>query len=175
MQPSEGFLPDTRKDPQSITSDWEFRRPLLDGVRVKEVRNVPKSNGALTEVYRSDWGLDALPVDQVFQVMLFPGAISAWHVHRFTTDRLFVNQGLIHIVLFDAREGSPTYGQLNEFRFGSLRPALVLLPPGVWHGIHNLAPEPSLILNLVDQAYRYEDPDHWRLPIKNPHIPYQFV
>jgi dTDP-4-dehydrorhamnose 3,5-epimerase len=174
MQRSEGFLPETLKDSQSITSDWEFRRPLIEGVQVKEVRNVPKGNGALTEVYRRDWGLDGLPVDQVFQVMMFPGAVSAWHVHRFTSDRLFVNHGLIHIVLFDAREGSATYGLLNEFRFGSLRPALVVVPPGVWHGIRNLAPEPSLILNLVDQAYRYEDPDHWRLPQDNPHIPFRF-
>jgi dTDP-4-dehydrorhamnose 3,5-epimerase len=75
-------------------------------------------------------------------------------------------------VLHDAREGSPTYGRINEFLFGSLRPALVVVPPGVWHGCQSISNERSSLVNLVDRAYRYEDPDQWRLPRNTPKIPY---
>jgi glycosyltransferase involved in cell wall biosynthesis len=33
----------------------------------------------------------------------------------------------------------------------------------------------SVLLNLVDNAYRYEDPDHWRLPPDSPQVPYRFT
>ena len=172
---SEWMLAGTVKDRQSITSDWDLvNQTLIEGVVLREVKNVPKGNGALTEVYRRDWGTDDLPVEQVFQVTLLPKGISAWHTHEVTTDRLFANHGLIRIVLYDARQDSPTYGVLNEFKLGTIRPGLVVVPPKVWHGVQNISDTPSLLLNLVDRAYRYEDPDHWRLPQDSPLIPYQF-
>lgn len=170
-----GRLPGARKDRQSITSDWDFPQDPIEGVRLKEVKNVLKPRGdVLCEVFRRDWALDDGKVDQVFQSLLEPGSISAWHVHQRTTDRLFVSQGLVKIVLFDARQGSSTHGRVNEYRFGAVRPALLVVPPGVWHGVQNISSTPALLLNLVDQAYSYEDPDHWRLPLEAPEIPYRF-
>ena len=163
------------KREQSVTSEWDLVRDLIKDVQCKEIRNVIKSNGYLTEVYRTDWKLDDTCIDQVFQVILNPGAIEAWHVHEKTTDRFFVCAGRALIVLYDAREGSPTFGQINEFRIGTERPSLLITPPGVWHGIKNIGPESLTILNLVDEAYKYESPDHWGLKKDTPNIPYSFV
>ena len=96
----------------------------------------------------------------------------AWH--EITTDRLFVADGLLKIVLYDAREGATTYGRINEFRLGALRPGLLVVPPGVWHGVQNIGPDSGRLLNLVDCAYRYDDPDHWKLPPDTDRIPYSF-
>jgi dTDP-4-dehydrorhamnose 3,5-epimerase len=162
------------KDRQTITARWTpSAMELIDGVSVREVLHVPKATGHLTEIFRAEWDGNAA-VDQIFQVLLEPGAISAWHAHAHTTDRLFVNHGLVHIALYDARQGSPTFGRVNEFRFGTIRPALLAIPARVWHGIRNVASTPSLILNIVDRAYDYEDPDHWRLPYGSPEIPFGF-
>lgn len=166
---------DATPDSQSVTSDWQpADMPLIDGVRVREVRNVPTAGRLTTELYRRDWGLDQEPVDQVFQVRLEPGTVSAWHAHAHTTDRLFVTEGLIKIVLCDLREGSPTHRQINEFRCGPVRPMLVIVPPRVWHGVQNVSSGPAAIVNIVDHAYDYESPDHWRLPSDTEHIPYSF-
>jgi dTDP-4-dehydrorhamnose 3,5-epimerase len=163
------------KDRQSITSDWLPLGTRIEGVRVKEVKHVPKNNGVLTEVFRGDWKLDEGVVQQVFQTTISPGGLSAWHVHQHTTDRLFVCLGLLKIVLFDGRESSPSRGWIDELRFGTERPALVIVPPGVWHGVQNIGTVEGLLLNLVDRAYCYEDPDHWRLPADSPKIPYTFM
>ena len=176
------FLPElisenlgAEKDGQSITSSWEPARELIEGVRVREVRNVVRADGGvLCEVFRRDWMLDDGAVDQVFQSLLDPGTISAWHAHRVTTDRLFVSSGVFQIVLYDARQNSRTPGRINEFRFGTIRPALVIIPPGVFHGVRNISRMPAILLNLVDKAYQYEDPDHWRLPLDTDKIPYRF-
>lgn len=163
------------KDEQSITRDWQFvAQPLIAGVVLKEVAHVHKENGHLTEIFRRDWALDPQVLDQVFQVTLEAGKVSAWHAHEVTTDRIFANRGKIKLVLYDARPTSPTYQAINEFRIGELRPALIVIPPKVWHGIQNISSNPSSILNLVDQSYRYESPDHWRLPSDTPEIPYRF-
>jgi dTDP-4-dehydrorhamnose 3,5-epimerase len=110
----------------------------------------------------------------VFQVVLEPGALSAWHTHAVTTDRLFVSNGMVRIALYDGREGSPTNGLVNEFRFGTIRPALLVVPPRVWHGVENIGSSQAFLLNLVDRAYDYEDPDHWRVPATSDQIPFRF-
>jgi dTDP-4-dehydrorhamnose 3,5-epimerase len=163
------------RDARSITRDWQLvAQTLIDGVVVHEVKNVPTSYGYLTEIYRSDWPLDGGVADQVFQSILEAGGISAWHAHGRTTDRLFVTQGRMRVVLFDARSASPTSGAINVFVFGTVRPALIVIPPRVWHGVENLAATPSVLVNIVDRAYRYDQPDHYRLPLDSDAIPYRF-
>jgi dTDP-4-dehydrorhamnose 3,5-epimerase len=164
-----------KKDKESITSDWDLvNQKLIDGVKTKEVKNVIKNNGVLTEVWRSSWKLDTEKVDQVFQVTLNPGEITDWHIHEFTTDRIFVNSGLVKIVLYDSREDSPTFGLINEFKIGELRPMIVIIPPKIFHAIQNIFPQKSSLLNIVDKAYTYSDPDHWRLPPNVSSVPYKF-
>ncbi|MCB1877445.1 MAG: dTDP-4-dehydrorhamnose 3,5-epimerase family protein [Chromatiales bacterium] len=168
------MLNGAKRRTQSVTADWTILQDLIDGVRVKEIRSVIKNNGYLTEIYRADWQLDSRPVDQVFQVVLNPGEIEAWHVHSQTVDRFFVCQGRMKIVLYDAREESPTHGRINEFRLGSARSGIVSVPPGVWHGVQNIGDVASIMINLVDHAYVYEKPDHWGLPAGSALIPYCF-
>ena len=167
-------LPGATKDEQSVTSDWTVLQEPIDGVQLVEVRNVISNSGHTTEVLRREWFGGGVEIDQVFQVTLGPHGISAWHVHLDTTDRLFVNAGQVKIVLYDSRAGSATRGLVNEFRLGDRRPGLVVIPPGVWHGVQNLQATESRVLNLVDVAYEYEDPDHWRLPADTAEIPYSF-
>lgn len=168
-------LSDAAKDKQGITSDWNYLvQELIHLVKVKEIKNVVKSNGFLTELYRKDWMLDEENVEQIFQVKMNPGAISGWHAHEITTDRIFVNNGLIKVVLYDSRRDSPTYGMINEFQAGVIRPMLIVVPPKVFHAVQNIHGGESSLLNIVDVAYQYEDPDHWRVPLNHPDIPYKF-
>ena len=167
-------LPGATKDEQSVTSDWTVLQNPIEGVELIEVRNVIANSGHTTELLRREWFGTGVEVDQVFQVTRGARGISAWHVHLDTTDRLFVNAGQVKIVLYDSRSGSPTHGQVNEFRLGDRRPGLVIIPRGVWHGLQNLLATESRVINLVDVAYEYEDPDHWRLPADTAEIPYSF-
>lgn len=168
-------LPGTTRDGESITKDWTFvgRQPIA-GVRVQEMKSVPTGYGHLTEIWRQDWQLDDRPVDQVFQSVLGPGGLSAWHAHAHTTDRLFASSGDLRIVLYDARPDSETRGVVNELRFGERRPGLVVVPPKVYHGVQNVDAGPSVLLNVVDRAYDYVAPDHYRLEWDSPEIPYRF-
>jgi len=168
------MLSGARKDTQLVTDHWQKLQELIEGVHVREVLHVPRDHGVITEVFRPEWDPTGLPVVHVYQSRLFPGAVGAWSCHSSSIDRLFVNQGHLKVVLFDGREGSSTVGMLNEFHVGDARPTLLVIPTGVWHGLQNLGASDALVLNLPTQAYKYEDPDHYRLPYDTPQIPYSW-
>ena len=164
-----------RKDAAHIDSDWVVARDLIDGVRMREVRNIVTANGITTELYRPDWDMVDGEVRQVIHVALRGRAVSAWHQHRHRWDFLFVVDGHLRIVLHDPREGSPTRGQVDVFHLSPARPTLLAVPPCVWHGVENLSTDVSRFVNMFDQPYDYEDPDEWRLPPDSDEIPYRFA
>lgn len=174
VQVQEQILSAARKDGHLITRDWQKVQRVLDGVSIQEVRHVPRDHGVLTEIFRPEWDPTGLPIAHIYQSRLFPGAIGAWSCHARTTDRLFVCHGHLKIVLYDGRVESSTYAELMEVHMGEARPALLVLPPGIWHGLQNLAPSDAILLNCPSAAYNYEDPDHYRLPHDSPEIPYQW-
>ena len=168
------MLKQAKKDGAIVTDDWHVRQEPIDGVHVTEVRHVPRDHGVITEIYRPKWDPSDLPIVQCYQSRLFPAAIGAWSCHAKQIDRLFVNDGLLKIVLYDGREDCPTYERINVFHAGDARPAFLLIPPGVWHGVQNIGPTDALMLNFPSIAYDYDDPDHYRLPYDSPHIPYSW-
>ena len=160
------------KDKQQISEDWQKLGDAIDGVSIREVRHVPRDHGVITEIFRPEWDPTGLPVVQVYQSRLFAGALGAWSCHGRTTDRLFVNQGLVKAVLYDGRDGSKTKGRLMELHAGDARPSLIVIPPGVWPGLQCLGRSDALVLNCPTEAYNYADPDHYRLAWDSPEIPY---
>jgi len=162
------------KDGQIVSVEWQALRKTIDGVSIREVLHVPRDHGVITEMYRREWDPTGLPVVHIYQSRLFPGAIGAWSCHTRSIDRLFVNQGQLKIVLYDARDDSPTHGQLMELHAGDARPAFLVIPTGVWHGLQNVGAHDALMVNFPTFAYNYEDPDHWRLPWDTEEIPYRW-
>lgn len=169
------MLTAARKDGPQVTSDWKRLQQSIDGLVVREVLHVPRDHGVITEMYRTEWDPTGLPVVHIYQSRLFPGAIGAWSCHTKTIDRLFINQGHVKLVLYDGREESATHGRIMELHTGDARPAFVVLPIGVWHGLQNLGSTDALMLNFPSRAYNYEDPDHYRLPYDSPEIPYTWA
>jgi dTDP-4-dehydrorhamnose 3,5-epimerase len=166
------MLPGALKDNQQISEDWHKLGETIAGVSVREARHVPRDHGMITEIYRPDWDPSGQPVVQIYQSRLFAGALGAWSCHMRTTDRLFVSQGHVKIVLYDARDDSNTKGRLMELHAGDARPCLVVVPPGIWHGMQCLGNVDALVLNCPTEADNYKDPDHYRLPYDTSEIPY---
>jgi dTDP-4-dehydrorhamnose 3,5-epimerase len=163
------------KDQAHVSPSFDVKRDdLLDGVRTFEVKNIVTRNGFTTEVFRPDWGVAELPIQHVIHVSLHPQVVSAWHQHRIQTDHIFVVSGALRVVLYDGRDDSPTHGGVNVFNVSNVRPTLLVVPPGVWHGVKNIGEGMTNFVNYFDRPYNYEDPDEWRLPRDTPEIPYSF-
>lgn len=168
------MLKDAKKDQQTATTDGKLVRTLLQGVTQKEVSNIITRNGVTTELFRPEWPVGPENIGHMIHVILRAGAISAWHMHEHQTDTFFVTDGTVKLVLFDDRTESTTRGEINVFHLSRLRPSIVTIPPGIWHGLQNLENSESSFINYFDRPYDYANPDEWRLPSDTGNIPYRF-
>src|SRR5215210_1631810 len=150
------------KDQPHITPGGALLAERIAGVVVREGSNIVTRNGHTTELYSSPWELPVESVRHVIHVSLKPAAVSAWHLHESQTDQIVVVDGMIKLVLHDTRGDSGTEGQTDVFHLSPMRPTLVVIPPGVWHGVQNmLAASFSSFVNLFDRPYEHDDPDEW--------------
>jgi dTDP-4-dehydrorhamnose 3,5-epimerase len=143
----------------------------IDGLVYRPVRPVPHEDGTLAEIVRTDWPEVEHPVVQVHLTTTYPGRVRAWGLHERSTDRLFLVKGLVSIVVFDGRRDSPTFGALNEFKVSERSPALLIIPPNLYHGWKNIGVDESFILNMPTNLYIYDEPDALDLPYEADEAP----
>ena len=96
-------------------------------------------------------------------MQLSPGAVTDWHCHTKQSDHLIGVGGNIKLALWDGRDESASKGCSEIVRIGAMRPLMVVVPPGVWHGLRNESGMPAGYINVTDQLYDYANPDNWRL------------
>ena len=82
----------------------------IDGVTVTPLRRIPDERGAVFHMLRED-----SPVferfGEIYFSTIYPGVVKGWHVHKRMTLNYAVPAGMIKLVCYDDREGSPTTGQ----------------------------------------------------------------
>jgi dTDP-4-dehydrorhamnose 3,5-epimerase len=161
------------KDAQTVTSSGERVQDLLHGVRLRYARTHADARGDLCEIYDERWEFTTEPVPYVYFVTLHPGAVRGWVVHLEQADRLFFASGSFKVALYDAREDSPSAGELNVFHLGTNNRALLRIPPGVFHAVKNVGSGEAAFVNLPSQPYNHADPDKYRLPLETEEIPYR--
>ena len=54
---------------------------------------------------------------------------------------------------------------------GAIRPVMVIVPPGVWHGLRNESGQSAGFLAITTRLYAHEQPDSWRLTADDMEIP----
>jgi dTDP-4-dehydrorhamnose 3,5-epimerase len=146
---------------------------VIDGVTTTVLRLIPDERGRLMEVMRSDWPIFK-KFGQVYMTTNYPGVVKAWHYHTKQTDNVACVKGMVKLVLFDGREGSPTHREVNEFFIGEHNPKLIVIPPGVYHGWKCISESESVVVNCPDELYDYDNPDEHRAPHDDPDIPYNW-
>jgi dTDP-4-dehydrorhamnose 3,5-epimerase len=143
----------------------------IDGVELKNLRVIPDERGWLMEILRCD-DPQFRQFGQVYLSTAYPGVVKAWHYHKQQTDNFTCIRGMIKVALYDARKDSPTYRQLMELFIGEKKPALITVPPGIYHGFKAIGTETAFFISIPSLPYNYEDPDEFRLPPDSPDIPY---
>ncbi len=91
------------------------------------------------------------------------GTIRAWHKHEALWDWFFISHGTAKFALYDDRPKSPTYRETNTFVAGARQPAVLAVPPGVFHGWMSLEDDTQLI-STASEVYDRERPDEVRVP-----------
>jgi len=143
----------------------------IDGVRIVRLKKVVNDRRHLMEVQREDDD-HFIGFGQAYVTCTFSGVIKAWYRHHKQIDQIALVRGAAMLVLFDDRAQSPSAGRTVECALSDDNPALVQIPPGVWHGFQARGPEPLFLLHLNSIAQNVNDPDEDRLPSDSAEIPY---
>lgn len=147
---------------------------MIDGVGTKILKMVPDERGWLMEILRCDDEIFK-SFGQVYVTTAYPGVVKAWHYHRKQTDNFTCIKGMMKVALYDGRNGSRTYGEVNEFFVGERNPLLISVPPLIYHGFKAIGDETAYFINIPTRAYDYEEPDEYRLPPDTDMIPYNWI
>jgi dTDP-4-dehydrorhamnose 3,5-epimerase len=146
---------------------------MIKGVKIKQLRVIPDQRGRLMEILRADDDL-FVKFGQVYMTTTYPGVVKAWHLHKKQTDNIVCVQGMIKLAMYDPREDSPTYKEVNEFYLGTHNQLLVQVPAGVYHGWMCVSSEEAIVVNVPTEVYDREDPDEFRLDPHQNDIPYDW-
>jgi len=146
---------------------------MIDGVKTKILKVIPDDRGRVMEILRADDDFFE-KFGQVYMTTTYPGVVKAWHMHKNQTDNVACIQGMIKLALYDSREDSPTYKEVNEFFLGIHSPLLIHIPTGVFHGWMCISDEEAIVINIPTEVYDYENPDEQRLDPHQNDIPYDW-
>lgn len=146
----------------------------IDGVEVKRVQIHLDPRGTLTEVINFDDPFWFEPVVYSYSLTVNAGRIKGWGMHLRQVDRHYVHCGNLRMVLFDARKGSPTHGNVAMVHLGDESRGIVRIPPGVWHALQNWGSTPAHVINFPTVPYDHANPDKQMLPISTDQIPFDF-
>lgn len=138
-------------------------KATIQGVIVRDLTVHLDGRGEVTELYSRPWQKDGLDdVAHVYQSATDYGVIKCWHLHDVHTDHFTVTRGKLQVCIVDLREESPTFGHVNSFFLGSLRPRLIKIPPRLMHGWKALSEPEVLVVNC--QSHVYDAADEFKFP-----------
>lgn len=146
---------------------------MIEGVRIKKLKMLPDERGRLMEILRCDDEIFK-KFGQVYMTTALPGVVKAWHYHKIQTDYFFCIAGKMCLALYDARENSPTFKEVNEFILTLDEPKVVQIPNMVYHGFKGISKEEAIIINVPTEPYSPASPDEYRLDPYENDIPYNW-
>ncbi len=144
----------------------------IDGVIIAPLKVIGDDRGAVLHMLRND-SPNFSGFGEVYFSEVNSGVIKGWKRHMRMTQHFAVPHGRIKVVIYDDRQGSPTYGGIAEFELGRHDDyTLLVIPPLLWYGFQGIANEPSLLCNCADLVH---DPlESEKLEICDARIPYDW-
>lgn len=141
---------------------------------VKDLVRYPDERGFFEEMIRVTDAFFAEGFGQVSHSFMHRGVVKAWHVHKRQIDWWYVVRGTIKVALYDTREQSETYKELNEFTIGSAegQNKVIKVPPGVAHGL-KVIEGPADLVYVTSGVYAKDE--EGRIPYNDPTIGYDWV
>lgn len=141
---------------------------MIDGVQVIPLTAYYDDRGYLVEIVRQAAAPESHGVVHQFgQVYLVGdmtrGTVRAFHKHEELWDWFFISHGSAKFVLVDDRDGSSTKDEKMTVVVGERKPALIVVPPGIYHGWMSLEDDTQMI-SIASHTYNREKPDEVRIP-----------
>jgi dTDP-4-dehydrorhamnose 3,5-epimerase len=129
---------------------------MIEGVQITSRKIIPDERGKIMHIMKSsDDQYNAF--GEVYCSTVYPGIVKGWHMHKKMTLNYVVLKGNIKFVLYDNRQDSATYKEIQEIIIGENQYVLVTVPPFVWNGFKGIGTEEAFVINLTDIPHDPEE------------------
>jgi dTDP-4-dehydrorhamnose 3,5-epimerase len=125
---------------------------MIEGVLVHPLRQIPDERGKIMHMLRNN-DPHFEKFGEIYFSVVYPDVIKGWHLHRRMTLNYAVVVGMIKLVLYDDREGSPTRHKLMQISMGESNYVLVKIPPAIWNGFKGLGVTPAIVANCATEPH----------------------
>lgn|SRR5574341_207704 len=146
----------------------------IHDVVIKKLVTHCDDRGYLREVLRDDDKL-LTHYGQTTITKTYPGVIKAFHWHQSQDDVWYVVSGMARVVMYDRREGSPTFGETQVVYAGEDNPVTILIPAGIAHGYQVLGNESVILFYHTTHSYDPKNPDEERIAFDDPQIGFDWT
>jgi dTDP-4-dehydrorhamnose 3,5-epimerase len=144
---------------------------MIEGVKVVPLRQIVDERGKIMHMMKAT-DPHFTSFGEIYFSCAWPGAVKAWHIHRSMTVNNAVVSGRAKLVMYDTRDGSDTYGEVQEVFLGEDNYVLVQIPPGIANGYKAYGDKLVILANCASEPH---DPDEMeRLDPFDNDIPYDW-
>lgn len=144
---------------------------MIEGVHITSLRQISDDRGKVMHMLRADSEL-FIEFGEIYFSCVNPGAIKAWKLHNEMTLNCAVPHGQVKFVLYDTRQSSITYGQIQEIIMGPANYVLVTVPPLIWTGLICIGNEVAILANCASIPHAPDESKH--LDFDDPYFPYKW-
>jgi len=132
-----------------------FREGEILGVVVKPLSRFNDQRGWLTELFRNDdWPEEFQPA-MAYISSTIPGVTRGPHEHVDQADLFcFIGPSNFKLRVWDNRNDSATFNNVQTMVVGQDNPAVVLIPKGVVHAYQNVGEVDGIVINCPNRLYR---------------------
>jgi dTDP-4-dehydrorhamnose 3,5-epimerase len=121
---------------------------VIDGVLVQPLRRIADERGSVMHMLKeTDPHFERF--GEIYFSTVYPGVVKGWHIHDRMALNYAVPHGMIKMVLYDDREGSPTRGEVQEIFVGEQNHVLVHVPARVWNGFKGMGSGAAVVANCA--------------------------
>lgn len=129
---------------------------MINGVKIVPLKQIPDERGKVMHMLKIT-DPHFIKFGEIYFSVCWPGAIKAWHLHKTMILNNVVVSGRAKLVLYDARENSPTKRELMELFIGEDNYCLVQIPPGIVNGYKAYGEKPVILANCATEPHSPEE------------------
>ncbi len=144
--------------------------PLLEGVKLISLLNIPGEEGDLSEIVRINMksevsSIPGFKIAQLNRTRLIPNSVKAWHLH-FKQDFIWYVNPYDHLFvgLWDLRKNSKTEDKIMRIVLGGGQSQLLFIPHGVAQGSAVFQNTPVDLFVFSNTQFEINNLDEKRLP-----------
>lgn len=159
------------QDVATVTKDGTSLARTIDGVLTRSTVNHLDHRGTVYEIFEGPNDFWTKPVVYAYQFSIHPGQMKGWGLHHEKDDRYTIISGEVLVLLWDAREDSPTRDVVQKVVLSDRGVRQLLIPTGVWHLNINLGSDEARLVNFPTEVYHHDRPDRMLLAWDAPEVP----